>query len=195
MTRLNPRRRTEQRAQAGEGPSERFLELARRSREELEEVMLRGHTPDLDELVGWEFSGINTPRWARAAGIKKFAKGFERRDGGDPDRGPRVLGYNRPVTQDRLRDAWRVGDRRFGWFRVAPVDPTERDNAYLHALLLDYGRGGNRPWDPTGTLRDYLVQVDPADPDLYLGKAYLALGPARVPVSYFVLERLRRVPG
>jgi len=41
-------------------------------------------------------------------------------------------------------------------------------------------------------LRDYVVQPDPADPDLLLGKAYLALGPFRVPSNFFVIERLRR---
>ena len=37
-------------------------------------------------------------------------------------------------------------------------------------------------------------QVDPANPDLFLGKAYYALGPARVAASFFVLERDRRGP-
>jgi hypothetical protein len=37
-------------------------------------------------------------------------------------------------------------------------------------------------------LRDYLVRLSD---DLYLGKAYVALGPGRLPVSYFVLERHR----
>ena len=72
-----------------------------------------------------------------------------------------------------------------------PVDATDRDNAYLHALLLNYGRGGNKPYDPTRNLRDYVVQVDPANPDLYLGKAYYALGPARMPTNFFILERHR----
>ena len=40
-------------------------------------------------------------------------------------------------------------------------------------------------------LRDYLVQVDPANPDLFLGKAYDALGPLRMPTNFFILERFR----
>jgi hypothetical protein len=56
-------------------------------------------------------------------------------------------------------------------------------------LLLDYGLGGNGLFGPP--LRDYIVQVYPDDPDLLLGKAYLAFGSLRIPVSFFVLQRLR----
>lgn len=35
-----------------------------------------------------------------------------------------------------------------------------------------------------------MVQVDPANPDLLLGKAYYAVGPLRLPTrSFFILER------
>lgn len=172
-------------------PTEAALALERASRAELELVMLRGATPDLEALVGWEFRGINHPAWARLAGIKKFVKGFFRGEDG------RVMGYNSPVVQNVLDGRWRTlpsdtAPKRFGFYEVAPVDATRRDNAYLHAVLLDYGRGGNKPWDPTSGLRDYLVQVDPANPDLFLGKAYYALGPLRVHSNYFILERFRR---
>ena len=181
------------RGDAAGRPSERMLALAASSRRELDLTFLRGHTPDLDQLVGWEFRGVNTPRWARLAGIKKFVKGFERREAG-PGGAAVVVGYNRPARQNRLEAPWQVGARRFGWYRVELVDPTARDNAHLHAVLLDYSRGDNRPLDPSRGLRDYLVQVDPDDPDLYLGVAHYALGGARLPVSYFVLERMRRAP-
>ena len=175
-------------AGAGAAPSAASLELARRPRRELEDALLRGHMPDLGQLAGWEFRGMNTPPWARAARIRKFVKGFERREGGQ------IFGYNRPAGQNRDEEPWVVAGEPFGWYRVTAVDATDRDNAYLHAALLDYGRGGNRPWDPSRGLRDYLVQVDPANPDLYLGKACYALGPVRLAVSFFVLERLRRAP-
>ena len=172
-------------------PTAAQLALEQATRAELELVMVRGATPDLDALVGWEFRGINHPAWARLAGIKKFVKGFFRGEDG------RVMGYNSPVVQNVLDGRWRTlpsdtAPKRFGFYEVAPVDPTRRDNAYLHAVLLDYGRGGNRRWDPTSGLRDYLVQVDPANPDLFLGKAYYALGPLRVHSNYFILERFRR---
>lgn len=177
-------------------PSAAALALARSPRQGLERALLRGTTPDLAGLVGWEFRGINcTPRGepavARLAGIQKFVKGLFRAEDG------RAMGYNTPVAQGALTEAWQVrpseaAPRRFGFYAVAPVDPTSRDNHYLHALLLDYGRGGNRAWDVTRGIRDYLVQVDAGSPDLLLGKAYYAVGPARVPLGYFVLERWRR---
>jgi len=165
-------------------PSPAALGLERMSWRELEATFLRGVTPDLDALVGWEFRGINHPGWARIAGIKKFLKGFFREDG-------RPMGYNSPVAQNVLDGRWDVAPKKFGFYEVHAVDATARDNAYLHAVLLNYGRGGNKPYDPTRNLRDYLVQVDPANPDLYLGKAYYALGPARVPTNFFILERHR----
>jgi hypothetical protein len=173
-------------------PSERALALERASHAALELAFVRGETPDLEQLVGWEFRGINHPAWARLAGIKKFVKGFFRNseDG-------RVMGYNCPVVQNVLDGRWHTkpsdtAPKRFGFYEVAPVDPTARDNAYLHAVLLNYGRGGNKPWDPSSGLRDYLVQVDRDDPDLFLGKAYYALGPLRVHSNFFILERFRR---
>lgn len=180
-------------------PSAAALALARATRGALELAVLRGATPDLDALVGWEFRGINaTPRGAlplaRIAGIEKFVKGMFRTDDGE------VLGYNCPVVHNALDGRWQTrpsdeAPRRFGFYTVAPVDPTSRDNHYLHALLLDYGKGGNAAWDVTRGLRDYLVQVDADNPDLLIGKAYAAIGPARVAVGYFLLERWRRAPG
>jgi hypothetical protein len=167
-----------------------YRHLGERSSRELEEVMVRGQTPDPRGLAGWEFRGMNTPFWARLAGIKKFVKGFYENDAGQ------VYGYNEPVVQNGLDEPWiakpsDAAPKRFGFFRVDRVDPAPRDNAYLHALLLDYGRGGNGRFDPTAVLRDYLVRVERGSDDLLLGKAYLALGPARVATSYFVLERHR----
>lgn len=177
-------------------PTSAALALESASWAELEATFQRGVTPDLDDLVGWEFRGINRFPFPRLAlpellGIKKFVKGFVRADDG------RVTGYNSPVVQNVLDGRWRTrpsdeAGKRFGFYLVTPVDATSRDNAYLHALLLDYGRGGNRRLDPTRGLRDYLVQVSADNRDLYLGKAYYALGPARVPSSYFILERFRR---
>ncbi|HEX2690976.1 MAG TPA: hypothetical protein VHN14_30390 [Kofleriaceae bacterium] len=179
-------------------PTTRALDLSRATRRALELAFQRGVTPDIDALVGWEFRGINwTPPGcqplAQLAGIKKFVKGMFRAGDG------RVMGYNCPVVQNVLDGRWRTkpsdtAPRRFGFYEIAPVDATARDNHYLHALLLDYGKGGNAAWDATRGLRDYLVQVDESNPDLLLGKAYYALGPARVPAGFFILERFRRAP-
>jgi hypothetical protein len=172
-------------------PSREALELASGSLAELERALQRGTTPEVEDLVGWEFRGINaTPRgvppFPRLLGIQKFVKGMYR------DQAGRAMGYNSPVVQNVLDGRWRTKPegraKRFGFYTVDAVDPTARDNAYLHALLLDYGRGGNPALDVSRGLRDYLVELAP---DRYLGKAYYAVGPARVPAGFFVLERWR----
>ncbi len=172
---------------------ERVLALERLSNALLEEVFLRGATPALSSIAGWEFRGLNTPPWFRLLGIKKFIKGFY-------SEGGTTWGYNCPVEQNRVTGPWvaRPDDanpKRFGFYTVAAVDATARDNRYLHALLLDYGQGGNPRLDPSAGLRDYLVQVDAGDPDVLLGKAYYAAGPLRIPTySFFILERHRKGP-
>ena len=167
----------------------RYWQLEAMGHRALDRMFLRGTPPDLDQLAGWEFRGTNCPEWAKLLGIKKFIKGFFRD-------GDSLRGYNTPVVQDGIDAPWRPRTRhdrphRFGFYRVDPVDPTSRDNAYLHSALLDYGRGGNRWFDPVAGLRDYLIQVDPDNPDLFLGKAYYRAGPLAVPTSFFLLERHR----
>lgn len=163
-----------------------------------EAQFLRGTTPSVDSLAGWEWRGLNTPPWFRLLGIKKFIKGFYKDESGQ------VWGYNCPVEQNATTGPWvakpdDANPKRFGFYTVSPVDPTARDNRYLHALLLDYGKGrhlSSRPrFDASAGLRDYLVQVDPNDPDVLLGKAYYAAGPLRLPTySFFILERHRKGP-
>jgi hypothetical protein len=173
----------------GNHPSARVLELEAMSLAALEAVFMRGVTPAIDGLPGWEFRGLNSPSYFKLLGIKKFVKGFWRDDSGA------VWGYNYPVEQNPITAGWFglpsvAAPKRFGFYRVESVDATARDNAYLHALLLDYGRGGNPRFDASAGLRDYVVQVDADNPDLLLGKAYYALGPVRVPTqSFFILER------
>ncbi|MFN0248105.1 MAG: hypothetical protein ACKV2T_14540 [Kofleriaceae bacterium] len=179
-------------------PTRAALSLEQTPMSGLDLVFERGTMPNLDDLVGWEFRGINRMPlnaipFANWVGIKKFMKGFVR----DSESG-RVMGYNIPVVCNVLDGRWHLkpsdkSPKRFGFYEVYPVDPTARDNHYLHAMLLDYGKGGNPRFDITAGLRDYLVQVDPSNTDLFLGKAYFAVGPARVgPLNYFILERHRR---
>jgi hypothetical protein len=115
----------------------------------------------------------------------KFVKGFFRTEEG------RVMGYNSPTKNNALDGRWHVAAKRFGFYEVYPVDATARDNKYLHAVLLDYGKGENPALDPSQVLRDYVVQVDAKNPDLFLGKAYGAFGPLRIPTNFFILERFR----
>lgn len=169
-------------------PTSAALALERASWAELDRQFINGSMPDLDDLAGWEFRGINRMPlnpvpFAQLVGIKKFLKGFFRAEDG------RTMGYNSPVGRNALDGRWNIAAKRFGFYEVAPVDPTARDNYYLHAVLLDYGKGGNKPLDITGGLRDYVVQLDT---DLFLGKAYYALGPARIgALNFFILERHR----
>ncbi len=171
-------------------PSQAQLRLEQTPMHELETIFVNGAQPNLDDLVGWEFRGINhlplnVLPVANLLGIKKFLKGFFRTEDG------RVMGYNSPVKNNALDGRWHVAPKKFGYYEVAPVDATARDNKYLHAVLLDYGKGGNPVYDPSQVLRDYVVQVDPNNPDLFLGKAYAAFGPVRIPTNFFILERFR----
>jgi hypothetical protein len=168
-----------------------FVELAGRPRAHFEAILRAGEPPDFRALAGWEYRGVNTPRAVQALGLRKFIKGFYLDEGG------RSLGYNVRVTQDGLGDPWTAvscdaAARRSGFFSVGAVDPRARERAYPRALLLDYSARGNR--DISRLLRDYLVRVIGGSDELLVGKAHLALGPLRVPVSYFVLERLQRAP-
>jgi hypothetical protein len=187
---MKSQRRVEDQPEADAArPSEEYLRIGALPAAELESLMVRGETPDPEALAGYEYRGRNTPAFARLFGIQKFVKGFYLGEHGQ------LFGYNMPVVQNRLDEAWLDKNpshpKRFGFYRVDRVDAAARDNAYLHALLLDYGRGGGNELDPTTRLRDYLVRVEAGSDRLLLGKAYVAVGPARLPVSYFVLERMR----
>lgn len=160
----------------------------------LEDIMRCGTRPDLEALAGWEFRGFNTPELFALLGIKKFKKGFYRDAAAAPGR---IQGYNVKIRQNRFGEPWvdemkGADSIKFGWYNVYPVDLSEPDMKYPNAVLINYNCGKNFALDPTRMLRDYLVQVYPDNPDLYLGKAFLALGPVRVFASYFVLERSNR---
>lgn len=172
-----------------------FEQVIRFPRRELERVMLEGATPRREALEGWEFRGYNPPKVFRALGIQKFIKGFF------VDAGDRLAGYNLFVEHPRRgpRAPW-VGKKgggpatRHGFYDVVPVDPSSRYGDFPNAVLLDYGSGRNKALDPEGRIRDFLVQVDPGNPDLYLGKAFLDLGLTRVYSNFFVIEKLQRSP-
>jgi len=170
--------------------SARFKELAGLATPELEKILRGSKGPAPDSLAGWEWRGYNTPRYCSLIGIRQFIKGFFKKD-------DRVEGYNIPPRQTGLDGEWiqkpsPEAPKRFGFFVVGPVRENSIDNLYPSALFFDYSTSPrNASWAVERVLRDYLVQPDPANPDLMIGKAYLALG-RRVPVSIFVIERLRR---
>ncbi len=164
--------------------------LTRSSDSKLEEIFRRSRGPDLGGVAGLEFRGFNVPWFTRLLGIQKFIKGFF-------DAGSGIEGYNIPVRQNGFDTPWLHrpdpdSPKRFGFYRVAKVDPRSRDNFYPDAVLLDYGASPrNAFYRVERVLRDYLVQPDPKNPDILLGKAYIALGGIRIKSNFFVLERLR----
>lgn len=166
-------------------------DLAGLSTAELEKIFKNGKTPDPDKLVDWEFKGYNVPFFAKLLGIKKFKKGFYRE-------GEEFWGYNIPQYQNSIDQPWRCkpvdhNPKRFGFYSVKAVRPDMTENKEPGALILNYADGNNLLWEGS-FLRDYLKQVDPDNDDLYLGKAYVALGGARFMPSFFILERDRKAP-
>jgi len=168
----------------------RFLELAQASPAQLETTLRASQAPALESLVGFEWRGCNTSWRLKAMGLQKFIKGFFQN-------GERVEGYNIPVKQNGLNAPWLdlptpESPKHFAFYRVTPVDRKSIDNFYPEALLLDYGANPRNPtYGIERLIRDYLVQPDPVNADLLLGKAYLALGRLRLPSNFFILERLR----
>ena len=170
--------------------SEAFCRLARSSRRELEHLLLVGDTPNMDALDGGVYRGFNHSPVTATLRIRKFLKEFFRSNNGD------LEGRNARVRQNRLEDPWiglpsDAAPKRYGYFSVRPVAPEERDNAYLHAVLFDYGTGRSPSYAPWRLLRDYVVRVNRGSDELLLGKAYAVIGPGRLPLGFFVLERRR----
>lgn len=168
---------------------DRFRELAQSSNAQLETILRVSKGQALESLVGFEWRGCNTSWRLKAMGLQKFIKGFFQD-------GERVEGYNIPVQQNGLDAPWLdqptpESPKRFAFYLVTQVDRESVDNLYTEALLLDYGASRRNPaYGIERLLRDYVVRPDPDNPDLLLGKAYLAVGTLRLPSNFFVLERL-----
>ncbi len=170
-------------------PSADYLAIVNLRMSQLEAVARRGDLPDPESLVGWEWRGTNMPATSRFLGLRRFIKGFVSGAGGATE------GYNVSVAGSKLESPMverlqRDGRRQWAPFNVTPVNPTSPDNRYLHALLLDYGAVPTPEPGIPGRLKDYLVRVVPSSDELLLGRAFLALAGARIPVGWFVLERL-----
>lgn len=170
--------------------TDHFLKLAQSSNSQLETILRAAKGPALESLVGFEWRGCNTSWRLKAMGLQKFIKGFFQE-------GERVEGYNIPVQQNGLDAPWldqptTESPKRFAFYLVTQVDRESADNLYPQAILLDYGASRRNPaYAIERLIRDYLVQLDPTNPDLLLGKAYLTIGTLRLPSNFFVIERLR----
>jgi hypothetical protein len=153
----------------------------------LEALMLVGKRPDPANLIGWEFRGHNIGLLPKLGRILKFKKGFVKF-------GDEIIGYNVLVAQNSQTEPWvalpdDISPKRHGFFKVYPAEFSPHHRLYPHALLLDYGKGGNPFYDPSKVLRDYLVQPFEDNNDLYLGKAYAYILGREIFVGYFVIER------
>jgi len=166
-----------------------FRELALAPNERLEQYMRSARGPAPESLAGYEWRGFNLSWRVKLLGLQKFVKGFFQA-------GPVIEGYNIPVEQNGLEGPWLpkptpANPRRYAFYTVAAVDAHGVDHLYPQAILLDYGAS---PRNPPGAverrLRDYVVQPDPANADLLLGKAYFAFGRVRLASNFFVIERL-----
>lgn len=155
--------------------------------------MCEGHAFDPSELAGYRYRGISLglPGWVDRLTWKKFVKAFRR----DPETGV-LCGWNVRIVQSPLDDpAWepkiaRGGPVTFGHFRVTDLAGYRVPAPVRSGVMLDYGLGGNRWFDPVSRLRDPLVAVHPGNSDLLLGWSYVDLGFFRFGTpSYFVLER------
>ena len=159
-------------------------------------IMRAGTPPKFEDLVGSEFAGMNCGFMPRVLGIRKFVKGFYEgpaRSAEGPT--PFVQGYNIDVRQNPITEPYVFKTdldkvKRYGFYRVHRVVSGAKDSVYANSVLLDYGLGGNGV-SVTALLRDYLVQVYPDDPTLFLGRAFLAVIGFRIPASFFVLKRLQ----
>lgn len=144
--------------------------------------------PGADAIVGYEWAGYNTAPMTVLLGNRKFIKAFERGSGG-------VEGYNMLAAGTRLDEPWvrRVAERersKLGFYAVRASG--EHGGTYPNAAFIDYAARPEQPWF-VRAIDDYLVQPDPSDPDVLLGKAYLTLGAVPIPAGYFVLQRLRAI--
>ena len=174
-----------------------FEDICRERDSKLEELVLRGVMPDIAQIAGWEFKGRNTSMTSKLLNIRRFIKGFCAIS--QETQPPEMIdGYNLWVWQERgLKSPWRPMTKsgkpwRHGFFKVHPVEPDQIDNKYPNALLIDYSLAKNPFYHPGAVLRDYFVQVYKNNPDLYIGKAYAALGSLRILGGYFVIERANR---
>ncbi|TPW19146.1 MAG: hypothetical protein FD126_2979 [Elusimicrobia bacterium] len=168
-----------------------FRALTKTSAPELERILRFASAPVLTALAGYEWAGLNVGGPLAVLGGKKFIMGFFRGSSG-------AEGYHIGAVQDGPLEPWRYDSpvdqppARSAFFRAGRVKAGSRDARYPRAALLDYGAGRRKSaWSFARLRRDYLVQPDPSDAEVLLGRRTLALGQARLAAHCFVLRRLR----
>jgi hypothetical protein len=160
-------------------------ELATMSNRELRRIHGASSPPLLQELAGKEYRGYNRPVWFSALGARKFVKGFFVPTGQETPAVERIAGFNVRTLQNGLHRTWQLRDesrpRRFGFFIARPV---------AGGVLLDYAKSKqNARISPLRLIRDLVVEVEPGNVNLLLGKAMVAMAPGRwIFSNYFILQ-------
>ena len=126
-----------------------------------DELMRTGGTPDIGQLLGHTYRGLNHGLVPRITG-RRFKKVLQEHDG-------RPFGHN--IVERRGKPV------EIGWFSVRPEGRTVR---------FDYGVRQNAGLNlPLRGIQDHVVLPNPGDHALLLGVArFLGLR-----VAYFVLQR------
>jgi hypothetical protein len=139
------------------------------------------------ELQG-SWRGVNKGL-ATVAIDEQFIKHFQSVDG--QVYGDNILVHQVPLNQVH-QNGWQPkfdpstrALKRHGKFKVMEA---RGRGAFRHGLVLSYRHGGNSRRDPARLIEDRLVKLD--DNHL-LGRATVRLGPIRIPLAYFVLERVQ----
>lgn len=189
-------------------PSVTFEDLCRASKETLEGHLRTGRAPTFASIAGYEFAGFNVLAFheritMQLLGNQRFIKCFfvdEEAHGAAKDDAAKeqlahLKGYNLKVTNGTPSEPWvavpnEEKPTRIGRYKVYKTRNRPGENLYPHALFFDYRQPENNLFSGS-TIDDYMVQPDPENPDLLLGKAYTDLLVMR-PATFFVLKRHRR---
>ena len=152
-----------------------------------------GFAIDPAGLDNFEYKGISLglPGFIDKLAWKTFTKTFHR----DPQTG-NLRGWNVRMEQTGIfgpRVYRQKKDALMAWghYRVVSNAGRKGPIEVPQGLLLDYGQGGNSPWDITvDSMRDPLVALEKDSVDVLLGWSYMQFGGLQVSTpSYFLLVR------
>lgn len=143
--------------------------------------------PTLAELNG-TWKGLNRGIGPAMLGFSQFAKQMS--TGHDGGRGDNIAihqlcpdEWEGPLSWRTITTEQLTLDRRGNYIVRAP----HGRGPHRQAAVLDYGEAANPIGDPSRLLIDKVVKLNDR---FLLGRAMLQLGPAKITVSYFVLERV-----
>ena len=161
-------------------PTHRALNTENYSLLQYRLIMINSPAPDPFELQGM-WRGVNKGI-ATVAIDKRFIKDFQNVNG-------QIYGDNIDVRQGNR--SWEtIQDRRTGSVKRQGKFLVQRPSGsgpFRHGVFLNYSKGGNRKLDPANLISDRLVKLDD---NHMLGRATVKLGPIRIPLAYFVLQRV-----